>query len=120
MPAHVTAALDWLAPREGGPRCGSDHGPVIHRLLTEILRWLPLSWDVLRDDPLLILLNHSDCEGIIAAADCGPLADRLEGLLPLLPDEDGGGHSGPWRGKTQRFIDGLRLAAARGEDVEFH
>lgn len=81
---------------------------------------LPLSWDLFRGDPIVTLLNHSDCDGEIAASDCAPLADRLASLLPLLPDEDAGGHIGNWRAKTQTFIDGLRLAAAAGEPVGFH
>jgi hypothetical protein len=79
-----------------------------------------IRWDSLKPDALHILLDHSDCAGSLASAVCGPLADSLERLLPLLPNEDGGGHVGPWKAKTQAFIDGLRLAASRGEDVEFH
>ena len=82
--------------------------------------WLPLEWDSLRPDPIHILLNHSDCDGIIAAADCEPLALRLRELLPLLPSGDAGGHIGNWRDKTQAFIDGLLLAHSRSEDVRFH
>lgn len=70
-------------------------------------------------DPLLYLLMHSDCEGVLKAEHCGPLADRLEELIELLPDEDDRGHIGNWRDKTQTFIDGLRLASEAGEDVEF-
>lgn len=75
-------------------------------------------------DALTVLMNHSDCDGEIAAEWCGPLADRLAELLPLLPEEDAGvsGHLARrgWRGTTQKFIDGLRAAAAAGEPVEFH
>jgi hypothetical protein len=76
-------------------------------------------WDTSPSDPLTILLAHSDCEGVIKAADCSWLADRLEALLPRL-NGDGGGHIGSYRDKTQQFIAGLRTAAQRGEDVEFH
>ena len=76
-------------------------------------------WDTIPADPLILLIAHSDCDGFIHAEHAGPLADRLAELLPLLPDEDGGGHIGRWRDKTQRFIDGLRSAAEAGEDVEF-
>jgi len=76
-------------------------------------------WDETPADPLLVLFVHSDCEGLIRVAQAGPLADRLQELLPLLPDEAGGGHIRHWRGTTQQFIDGLRMAAERGEDVEF-
>lgn len=77
-------------------------------------------WNETPSDILIVLIAHHDCEGEIVAEHCGPLADRLEGLLPLLPDGDGGGHIGDWREKTQRFIDGLRKAADAGEPVGFH
>ena len=81
---------------------------------------LPLQWEMLKPDPLHALLDHSDCEGSIAASDCAPLADRLEELLSELPAEDDPGHIGNWRAKTETFIAGLRLAASKNEDVEFH
>jgi len=113
-------AFEWAAPREGGPLCRSYHGPVLHRWIEGVKEWLPISWSSLKPDPLHVLLWHSDCDGSIAAADCGPIADRLTELLPLLPVGDAGGHIGNWRDKTKTFIDGLRAAAAAGEDVEFH
>lgn len=116
----VNKALEWAAPREGGPLCHDPRGPVLHWYVEDVNRWLPIKWESLRPDILHVLLDHSDCDGTIAAEDCGPLADRLEELLPLLPEGDGGGHIGPWREKTQTFIDGLRLAASMGEDVDFH
>jgi len=76
-------------------------------------------WDETPADPLLVLIAHSDCEGVIHPAQAGPLADRLTELLPLLPDEADLGHIGAWRPKTQAFIDGLRAAVEAGEDVEF-
>jgi hypothetical protein len=71
-------------------------------------------------DPLLILLTHYDCEGFIKTEHTGPLADRLEELLPALEGKDGGGHIGLYAEKTQQFIKGLRLASKRGEKVTFH
>lgn len=79
----------------------------------------PIRWDKFRPDPLIGLLRHSDFDGAIPAADCAPLADRLAELIPLLPEGDAPGHIRNWRDKTQQFVDGLRLAASRGEDVEF-
>jgi hypothetical protein len=76
-------------------------------------------WDTPPDDPLLVLLIHSDCDGVIPAAVVPFLADRLEALLPKLTDEEVGGHIGNMRTKTQTFIDGLRAAAEAREDVEF-
>jgi len=76
-------------------------------------------WDAVPSDPLIILIAHSDCEGVIHPQHAALLADRLEELLPLL-DGDGGGHIGNYREKTEQFIKGLRAAVALGEDVEFH
>lgn len=73
------------------------------------------------DDPLWSLLAHSDCDGEIATADCAPLADALEKLLPALKNAgDGGGHIGDYETKTRQFITGLRAAASAGESVDFH
>lgn len=74
-------------------------------------------WSEPPADPLLVLLIHSDCDGIIPTELCAALADRLEKLVPLMPDDDAWGGWGP---KTQEFVDGLRAAYAAGEDVEFH
>lgn len=81
---------------------------------------LPIKWDCLKPSPLHELLYHSDCDGEIAADRCGPIADELEKLIPLLPDGDAGGHIGHWRRKTEQFVKGLRVAAAEGEPLEFH
>jgi hypothetical protein len=72
-------------------------------------------WDSIPgDDPLMFLLVHSDCDGVIHPQHGVHLADRMEQLLPLLDD-------GVYRVRenTERFIDGLRKAATAGEDVEF-
>ena len=71
-------------------------------------------------DVLIQLLHHSDCDGEIAAEICAPLADRLEQLMSALAIAgSGGGHIGDYAEKTQRFIDGLRLAAQHGDAVVF-
>jgi hypothetical protein len=79
-------------------------------------------WDEMPADPLILLIVHSDCDGEIKPEHAGPLADRLEELLPKLTDE-GGGHiaaRGGYAGATKKFIAGLREAAAAGETVDFH
>lgn len=76
-------------------------------------------WDHDPSDPLVVLLVHSDCEGEIPPRLCGPLADRLESLLPQL-SMDAGGHVGIVREKTETFIAGLRAAAAANEPLDFH
>lgn len=81
---------------------------------------LPIKWECLKPDPIHILLHHSDCDGEIAWADCGPIADSLERILPSLPKGDIGGHIGDVRDKTEAFIAGLRLAFERKENLEFN
>jgi hypothetical protein len=78
-------------------------------------------WDrVPGDDPLLYLLAHSDCDGVIHPEHGAHVAARLEQLLPLLDGTTGNGHIQPhMRGTTEQFIAGLLAAAAAGEDVEF-
>jgi hypothetical protein len=73
-------------------------------------------WTILKDRPLYLLINHSDCEGTLKASDCAAIADDLETLLPKLSDS---GHYGGHKKDAERFIAGLRKAAAAGEDVEF-
>lgn len=71
--------------------------------------------DVLND-----LLQHSDCEGKISWKLCGPIATRLEALLPALAKlGDGGGRIGNYEEKTKQFIKGLRDAASKKENVEY-
>jgi len=69
-------------------------------------------WPEPPSDMVQIILQHSDCDGHINAADTGPLADRLAELLPKI-DEN-------WRRTTEQFITGLRLASDQGENVGFH
>jgi hypothetical protein len=80
-------------------------------LLTQIEELLPISWKILKPDPLHVLLNHSDCDGVIAWRNTAPLARRLEGLLPKISER--------WRPTTKQFIAGLRLAHRRREKVVF-
>lgn len=67
-------------------------------------------------DALVTLIDHSDCDGEIAPELCGPLADRLEQLLAKMPTR---ALYDDVRPATERFIAGLRSAAAAGEAVEF-
>ena len=76
------------------------------------------SWpDSPGDKRLVPLLHHSDCDGEIAAEMCGPIADALELLMiekmPARATYD------EMRPATERFIAGLRRAAAAGEPVLF-
>ncbi len=74
-------------------------------------------WNEVPKDPLVILLAHSNHKGLLKATHCTLIADRLEALLPKF----GGGIEDPHTdaAAVRRMIDGLREAAAAGEDVEF-
>lgn len=105
-------------------------------------RYVDLNWDVFQpghfmgewngfvpgDDPLMYLIVHSDCDGVIHPQQGRHIAARLEQLLPKLDDSDRDAfpirqgldyRHGSMREATQRFIDGLRAAAAADEDVIF-
>lgn len=69
-------------------------------------------WDELPEDPLLVLLLHSDCDGIIPVEALLPLAERLEEIAPQMNEDYD-------RDATARFAQGLRAAAAAGKPVEF-
>lgn len=97
-----------------------------------------MEWElVLGDDPIVHLLHHSDCEGILESKYCSAIATRLEEILSEV--EVGDQHwyasrvepAGTWVDLdayqlkeftqwTEWFIKGLRLAASKGEDVDFH
>lgn len=74
-------------------------------------------WDrVPGDDPLLYLLVHSDCDGVIHPEQGRHIARRLRELAPKLVDHP------LWsmRDLAIRFAEGLEQAAEAGEDVDFH
>lgn len=80
-------------------------------------------WDEAPTDALIVLFVHSDCDGEIRPEHAGPLASRLEEILPQITDEEGAGHiatRGGLRRVTEKFIAGLKNAAAANEPVEFH
>lgn len=68
------------------------------------------------DRPLMLLLNHSDCDGTLRWQDCAAIADDLESILDDLETK------GPFsaRERAARWIRGLRKAAKAKEDVIFH
>lgn len=78
------------------------------------------NWDGIEPfDVIDVLMLHSDCDGIIPARFCEPLARRLGELGDLQqrdPDED----SQWWAERTLEFVCGLLRAAYHNEDVDFH
>lgn len=79
---------------------------------------LPIRWSCLRRDPLHVLLNHSDCDGVLPVRSLIPLAKRLEELVPLLATEGEEGQR--WAECATQFARGCRDAAEARERVEFH
>ncbi len=98
-------------------KCRDDE-PILNHI-KRIKSSLPIKWGILKPDVLYKLLYHSDCDGKISWQIAGKLAKRLKELMPLLPDEDAGGHIGNWREKTQTFIVGCELAYKNKEDLRF-
>jgi hypothetical protein len=87
------------------------------RRIVEASKDAPIPWTPYQDDPLYVLLGHSDCDGKIAAADCAAIADRLEAIRPKLVIASG--ISKRLVQIADRFIAGLRCASADVEDVVF-
>lgn len=87
-----------------------------HSVTKENLRG---EWQSEPEDPLIVLIVHSNCEGHIHPNHAGPLADRLGELKPLIAAEPSGEYDDDWLGTTEEFIAGLRQAAARNELVIF-
>jgi len=46
-----------------------------------------VSWDTV-NDPITLLLNHSDCDGVLTPAECKIVAPRLRELLSTLDSTD--------------------------------
>lgn len=80
----------------------------------------PIPWPSPEDDPLVILMCHSDCDGEIAPEWCDRIADCLEQLMPAMRRADGVCVRGwSFAEATQAWIDGLRWAAEEKEVVTF-
>jgi hypothetical protein len=112
----------------------SNMDAIYDSMKRHVMDFLPIRWSCLKPDPLYKLLCHSDCEGDIKAKDCAKIANSLEELLPRLPENPPLPHLSnkivsirdqvppPWdvRYLTQKWISGLRKAAAKNQNVEFH
>jgi hypothetical protein len=111
---------------------------------SRVINWAALNdgnfegrWESIPEDPLIVLIAHSDCSGLIPVPALIPLAERLEGLAAKMGPTDGQ-KTDEWlaafdhrerparanydgeRAATLRFAAGLRIAAAANEPVEFH
>ena len=67
------------------------------------------------EEPLNILLSHSDCDGVITHQETLPLANRMQEILDQNPQLES------WvKERMVQFINGLKDAYEAGEDVDFH
>lgn len=78
----------------------------------------PLVFD--KKHPLTPLLFHSDCDGYINWSELESIIKALTELLPMLENEDGGGHIGSYTDKTKAFIKGCELALSNKQKLQFH
>ena len=81
-----------------------------------MLGWIPeeaLSWKHIKDD-IVILLNHSDCDGEITAEECLKVAPRLRHLVEDWHEDDFD------KEEFLKLAEGMELAAANGEPLNFH
>lgn len=67
-------------------------------------------------DPLIVLLAHSDTEGVILPSDAARIADRLDDIIPNLPLSF---EEIDVIGTTTRFVNGLRLAVDSQQPLLF-
>lgn len=121
----------WLANRVGIPLMamegfGHEDGLVLEHtnlaLEGAVTRWMihPISWDVLRPDPIYALLNHSDCDGELALADLPGIARRLREIADRERTRDDGGESAQMIQFCDQFASGCLRAIQAGENVDFH
>ena len=68
-------------------------------------------WPEEKDEPLVAILSHSDCDGSLLWKSLIRLAARLESLIPEMPPE----HAET----TAAFAKGCRLAFSQWEDIDF-
>ena len=72
-----------------------------------------LSWQPYEDDPIRILLNHSDCDGELTPDECRAVWPRLREMVKDWPEGDYD------RIKALELSDGMLLAATLDEPLEF-
>jgi hypothetical protein len=69
------------------------------------------SWDDI-DDPIVPLLDHSDCDGHLTPEECGAIAPRLEELVSVWED-------GYDKENALSLAAGMRDAARNNENLIF-
>lgn len=73
-----------------------------------------IPWEQAPRDPLLPLLNHSDCDGELTPEECKSIAPRLREIVNRWTDDPID------RTRGLQLADAMDEAAAAGEPLEFH
>ena len=71
-----------------------------------------LKWNKIID-PIKLLLNHSDCDGILTPEECAKVAPRLREIISDWDDEDYD------KQNAIELAEGMEQASFLGEDLEF-
>lgn len=71
-----------------------------------------IQWDTI-NDPLVPLLNHSDCDGSLTAEQCRTVAPRLTELVKDWPDDDYD------KINALELVKGMKEAIEDDADIEF-
>jgi len=94
--------------------------PIQESLLETRLEPLPVSWKAFEEDPISLLLHHSDFDGEISWEDAVPIAERLEEIAPQIVHPEGQRDDWDFKAHALQFAAGLRQAAELQENVDFH
>lgn len=70
------------------------------------------SWTKLNDDPITLLLNHSDCDGELSPSECHLIAPRLREIVSVWSDDYDRHHA-------LLLAQGMEQAANAGVPLEF-
>ena len=70
-------------------------------------------FEKIKDDPIIYLLSHSDCDGHLTPKQCASVAPRLRELVKNWSDED---HD---KKQALKLADGMELAAENDEHLNF-
>ena len=73
------------------------------------------SWDAIKD-PIVLLLDHSDCDGELTPDECAQIAPRLQEIIASWDDDELYGYD---KDNAQLLIEGMLDCAISGENLRF-
>lgn len=90
-------------------RLAAEIGINLHEMKGFLGGWRP--WKM--RDPIVPLLNHSDCDGVLTPAECAQVAPRLRELVAEWEDDNYD------RDMALKLADAMDACVADGVDLEF-